>query len=60
LSVLPDMLVRYKKLIDEGYRSSFGEGMALELSTAKAANARVSAEQIELRRGEVRARGQKQ
>jgi enoyl-CoA hydratase len=60
LSVLPDMLVRYKKLIDEGYRSSFGEGMALELSTSKAANAKVSAEQIELRRAEVRARGQQQ
>jgi enoyl-CoA hydratase len=60
LSVLPDMLVRYKKLIDEGYRSSFAEGMALELSTSKAANALVSAEQIEERRAAVRDRGRKQ
>jgi enoyl-CoA hydratase len=60
LSVLPDMLVRYKKLIDEGYRSSFAEGMALELRTSKAANALVSAEQIEHRRAAVRERGQKQ
>jgi enoyl-CoA hydratase len=60
LSVLPEMLVRYKKLIDQGYASSFGEGLALELSTSKAANIAVSAEQIEQRREAVRARGQKQ
>jgi enoyl-CoA hydratase len=60
LSVLPDMLIRYKKLIDEGYRNSFAEGMALELSTSKAANALVSAEQIEQRRAAVRERGQQQ
>lgn len=60
LSVLPDMLVRYKRLIDEGYRSNFGEGMALEGRTSKVANANVSAEQIEQRRGAVRERGQKQ
>ena len=60
LSVLPDMLVNYKKLIDDGYRSSFGEGMALELSTSRAANLTVSADQIEQRRSAVRERGQQQ
>jgi enoyl-CoA hydratase len=60
LSVLPEMLVRYKKLIDEGYARSFGEGMALELGTSKTANAGVSAEEIELRRSAVRERGQQQ
>jgi enoyl-CoA hydratase len=60
LGVLPQMLVRYKKLIDEGFRASFGDGMALELSTSKAANAGVSAEQIEMRREAVRVRGQNQ
>ncbi len=60
LSVLPEMLLRYKKLIDDGYRSTFGDGMALELSTSKTANAAVSAEEIEARREAVRQRGQKQ
>ncbi len=60
LSVLPQMLVKYKKLIDDGYLSTFGEAMALELSTSKSANATVSAEQIEQRREAVRRRGQKQ
>ncbi len=60
LSVLPEMLIRYKRLIDDGYRASFGDGMALELRTSKLANASVSAGQIEQRREAVRQRGRRQ
>jgi enoyl-CoA hydratase len=60
LSALPDMLVRYKTLIDEGYATNFGEAMQMERATAKSSNAGVSAEQIETRREAVRKRGQNQ
>ena len=60
LSALPHMLVRYKQLIDEGYDKNLGEAMTLERNTSHAANANVSAEEIEQRRESVRARGQMQ
>lgn len=60
LSVLPHMLVAYKKLIDEGYAASFGEGLALESARAKENNASVSPQEIEARREAVRARAHTQ
>lgn len=56
LSVIPAMLVSYKKVIDNGYALPFGEGLALERERARAANVSVSAEEIERRREAVRAR----
>ena len=50
LSVIPRMLVDYKKLIDDGFAASFGEGLAIEGERARAANGSVSAEDIERRR----------
>jgi enoyl-CoA hydratase len=60
LSVVPQMLVDYKKLIDDGYAASFGQAMTIELERARAANVRVSADDIERRRGAIRERGHAQ
>jgi enoyl-CoA hydratase len=59
LSIVPEMLVGYKRLIDDGFAASFGEGLAIEAERARA-NASVSSEEIERRREAVRARGQAQ
>ena len=56
LSVIPEMLVSYKRVIDDGYAASFGDGMAIEAERARAANVHVRADQIEQRREAVRAR----
>jgi len=56
LSVIPEMLVSYKRVIDDGYAASFGEGMAIEAARAREANVHVRADQIEQRREAVRAR----
>lgn len=60
LSVVPDMLVAYKRLIDDGFAASFGDGLAIEAERARAANGSVTADEIERRREAVRARGQAQ
>ena len=59
LSVEPDMLVNYRKLIDDGFAATFGDGLAFEQERASA-NAQVSAEDIEARRAAVQARGRGQ
>jgi len=59
LSVDQDMLPVYKKLIDDGFATSFGEGLKLEAELAKA-NANVSAQDIEARRKAVQERGKSQ
>jgi len=56
LSVIPEMLVSYKRVIDDGYAAAFGDGMAIEAERARAANVHVRADQIEQRREAVRAR----
>jgi len=56
LSVIPEMLVSYKRVIDEGYAASFGDGLRIEREQANAANGAVRAEDIERRREAVRAR----
>lgn len=59
LSVEPQMLKDYLKLIDDGYAASFGEGMAIEAERSPG-NAAVSAEDVEARRVAVQARGKAQ
>ena len=56
LSCLPEMLVRYKAVIDEGFALNFGEGMRLEKQRSREYNADVGAAAIESRREGVRAR----
>ncbi len=59
LSVDPEMLPVYKKLIDDGFAQSFDEGLKLETELAKK-NANVSAEEVEARRKAVQERGKTQ
>lgn len=56
LSCLPQMLVRYKAIIDDGFALNFGEGMRLEKERSRAYNAQVGVAAIEARREDVRAR----
>ena len=56
LSCLPEMLARYKAIIDDGFALNFGEGMRLEKERSRAYNAQVGAAAIESRREGVRAR----
>lgn len=56
LGCLPDMLVRYKAIIDDGFALNFGEGMQLEKTRSREFNAQVGAAAIEARREGVRAR----
>ena len=56
LSCLPEMLVRYKAIIDDGFALNFGEGMQLERTRSREFNAQVGAAAIEARREGVRAR----
>jgi len=60
LSAIPRMLVDYKRLIDEGFATGLHEGLAIERERARAANAAVSAGEIERRREAVRSRGRSQ
>ena len=56
LSCVPEMLVRYKAIIDDGFALPFGEGMALEKARSNEFNATVGAAAVEARREAVRAR----
>ena len=56
LSCVPEMLVRYKAIIDDGFALPFGEGMQLEKARSREFNASVGAEAVEARREAVRAR----
>ncbi|MGE0667140.1 MAG: enoyl-CoA hydratase [Sphingomonadales bacterium] len=60
LSVIPEMLVSYKAVIDDGFAQSFGDGMATEQRRARAANIAVSPEEVEARRAAIQARGKSQ
>jgi enoyl-CoA hydratase len=59
-SIDPTFLASYKRLIDDGYAASFGEGMAIEATRSGAANAAVAPEQVEARRAAVQERGREQ
>jgi len=56
LSCVPEMLPRYKAIINEGFALPFGEGMQLEKARSIAFNAGVGAAAVEARREAVRAR----
>jgi enoyl-CoA hydratase len=60
LSVIPEMLVNYKSVIDDGFAQSFGDGMETEQRRARAANVAVSPEDVEARRAAIQARGKSQ
>jgi enoyl-CoA hydratase len=53
----PAFLAAYKKLIDDGFATSFADGMAIEGARSRAANERVRPEEVEARRAQVIARG---
>lgn len=59
-TVDPAFLVRYKRLISDGYSATFGEGLKLEAQISSEANSQVSPEEIEARRAGVQARGRGQ
>lgn len=56
----PGFLKRYRRLIDEGYATTFTAGMDLEREASQAANAAVSGADIEARRRAVMERGRDQ
>jgi enoyl-CoA hydratase len=60
LSVVPAALTAYKRLIDDGFAASFGDGLALEARRSREANRAVTAEELEQRRAGVRERGRAQ
>ncbi|MBI1210685.1 MAG: enoyl-CoA hydratase [Alphaproteobacteria bacterium] len=60
LSLVPECLSGYKRLIDEGYAESFGEALKTELRVSGAANKAVKSSEVEARREAIRQRGQSQ
>jgi enoyl-CoA hydratase len=56
----PTFLRLYKRLIDDGYATSLGEGLALEAERSRTANAAVSPQDVEARRTAVQQRGREQ
>ena len=60
LTLVPECLPAYKKLIDDGYAEDFGSSLQTERRFSGAANKAVSSSAIEARREQVRARGQQQ
>jgi enoyl-CoA hydratase len=59
-TIAPGFSRGYKKLINDGYELPFGQAMALEAERSTAANAKVSAAEVEAARGAVQARGRQQ
>ena len=60
LSCVPETLVAYKALMDDGYGVNFDDGLAMEDERGRAANSQVGAGDVEARREAIRQRGQKQ
>lgn len=56
LGTVPEMLLRYKAVIRDGYALAFGEGMQLERARSRDFNAGVAAAAVESRREAVRSR----
>lgn len=57
VSADPAMVRSYKKLIDDGFARSFGDGLALEYQNSVAANGMISASEVEARRQAIMERG---
>ncbi|MEW6268726.1 MAG: enoyl-CoA hydratase [Thermodesulfobacteriota bacterium] len=60
LSCDPDVLRAYKRVIDEGYAVSFGEGMRIEAEASRKHASAVTPEAIAARRAKVQERGRAQ
>ena len=60
LSCDPDVLRAYKRVIDDGYATSFGEGLRIEQTRNREHAKTVTPEKIAARRAEVQARGRTQ
>ncbi len=60
LGAIPEMLLAYKRLIDDGYAEPFGEALVMERMRAREANARLQTAALEARRRDVIARGRGQ
>lgn len=60
LSTVPQMLIDYKRLIDDGYALPYGEALELEHRRSVAAMPDVDPDDLERRRHAVRARAQQQ
>jgi enoyl-CoA hydratase len=56
----PAFSAAYKRLIGDGYATTFADGMALEQARSVAANAKVSPQAVETARAAVQARGRAQ
>lgn len=56
LSTVPEMLLRYKAVIRDGYALPFGDALALERERSRSFNAGVPAHAVEARREAVRSR----
>lgn len=59
-TIAPGFARGYKRLINDGYELPFGAAMQLEAERSTAANAKVSATEVEAARGAVQARGRQQ
>jgi len=59
-SIAPAFLARYKRLIDDGYAATFGDGLRLEAERSGAANAALTPDSVAAARGAVQARGRAQ
>lgn len=59
-TIAPGVSRFYKQLINDGYELPFGDAMQLEATRSTAANARVSAAEVEAARGAVQQRGRSQ
>lgn len=60
LSALPEMLVAYKRVIDQGFATTLGAGLALETAAHRAWVQTMDPAALEVRRTAVRERGQGQ
>jgi enoyl-CoA hydratase len=56
----PDLVRRYKRLIDDGFGLTFSSAMALEAERSRQDNARVTAAYVEARRADILRRGRSQ
>ena len=59
-SIEPGFSRAYKKLINEGFATTFADGMALEHARPSAANSAVTPDEVAKRREAVQARGRQQ
>ncbi len=60
LSLIPDCLVTYKKLIDDGFAEDFGTALKTERRTSSAANKAVTPDAVAERRKGIQERGKQQ